>query len=62
MGEIKFVDIKYQYQILQDRIDKAIQKVLNHGQYDYDYLQKKAQLVIDARGRFKGNYSNIISA
>ena len=33
MGEIKFVDLKYQYQILQSRIDKAIQKVLDHGQY-----------------------------
>ena len=34
----------------------------DHDQYDYDYLQKKAQLIIDTRGRFKGNYSNIISA
>ena len=34
----------------------------DHDQYDYEYLQKKAQLIIDTRGRFKGNYSNIISA
>jgi len=33
LGEIKFVDLKYQYRILQVQIDKAIQKVLNHGQY-----------------------------
>ena len=35
----------------------------DHDQYDYNYLQRNAQLIIDTRGRFKkGNYSNIISA
>jgi len=30
---MQFIDLKHQYQTLQPRIDKAIQKVLNHGQY-----------------------------
>ncbi len=34
----------------------------DHDKYDYDYLQKKALLINDTRGRFKGSYSNIISA
>ena len=30
---MQFIDLKHQYQTLQTRIDQAIQKVLNHGQY-----------------------------
>ena len=30
---MQFIDLKHQYQTLQPRIDRAIQKVLNHGQY-----------------------------
>ena len=30
---MQFIDLKHQYQTLQPRIDQAIQKVLNHGQY-----------------------------
>ena len=30
---MQFIDLKHQYQTLQPRIDEAIQKVLNHGQY-----------------------------
>ena len=28
-----FIDLKHQYQTIQPRIDQAIQKVINHGQY-----------------------------
>ncbi len=34
----------------------------DHDGYDYEYLQKKAKLIVDTRGRFKGNHPNIISA
>jgi len=30
---MQFIDLKHQYQTIQPRIDQAIQKVLNHGQY-----------------------------
>ena len=34
----------------------------DHDQYDYEYLQKNSKLIVDTRGRFKRNQSNIISA
>ena len=34
----------------------------DHDQYDYEYLQNNSKLIVDTRGRFRGNYSNIISA
>ena len=30
---MQFIDLKHQYQTIQPRIDQAIQKVINHGQY-----------------------------
>ena len=30
---MQFIDLKYQYGMIQPQIDQAIQKVLNHGQY-----------------------------
>ena len=34
----------------------------DHDQYDYEYLQKNSKLIVDTRGPFKRNQSNIISA
>ena len=34
----------------------------DHDEYDYDYIEKKSKLIVDTRGRFKVNHSNIISA
>jgi len=34
----------------------------DHDQYDYEFLQKNSKLIVDTRGRFKRNQSNIISA
>ena len=34
----------------------------DHDQYDYEYLQNNSKLIVDTRGRFKGNFLNIISA
>jgi len=34
----------------------------DHDQYDYEFLQKNSKLIVDTRGRFRGNFSNIISA
>ena len=33
LSEIKFIDLKHQYQTIQPQIEFAIQEVLNHGQY-----------------------------
>ena len=34
----------------------------DHDQYDYEFLQKNSKLIVDTRGRFRGDCSNIISA
>jgi UDP-N-acetyl-D-glucosamine dehydrogenase len=34
----------------------------DHDRFDYDLIEKHAPLVIDARGRYRGTYPNIVRA
>jgi UDP-2-acetamido-2-deoxy-ribo-hexuluronate aminotransferase len=48
MNPIPFIDLKTQYHLLKEKIDKGIQQVLDHGQYvmgpEINELEKKLAL------------------
>ena len=36
--------------------------VTNHQKFDYDLLQKNAQLIVDTRGVYSADYDNVVKA
>lgn len=40
----------------------AIIVATDHDKFDYEMLQQNAQLIIDSRGRYRGDYTNVVKA
>jgi len=57
--DLKLTSVEVDAELLS-RVDCAI-VATDHDAFDYAFIQTHAKLIIDTRGRYRGNFENVVN-